>query len=84
MGISAKWFQHDLNPKDPEAHKKREDLVKASTILDTLAEILEAERKELTAVPMDDFDNPNWAYRQAARQGQLSLINKLLSLTKRN
>ncbi len=79
---SGRWFA-DLNPKDSEARKRREELIQnGSAILSALAAILAAEIIELSKPASADYDNPNWALKEADRQGQCRALRKVQELTK--
>jgi len=57
----------------------------ASPVLQRAIEIIEAREKELDQeeYSMDSFDNPSWAYKQAAlvgRRSELRSLKQLLSL----
>lgn len=80
--ISSKWLQ-DIDPKDQEAKDRRIELVRSSTILDILGEILQRELDKLNRSPEVEYDNPNWSFREADRNGQYRVLQQIYSLTKR-
>lgn len=81
--IDLRWLQSDLSRVDPDAERHRRELVGASTILDVLATIILKEIASIDNPSTDDYNNPNWAYRQADRIGQRRMAERLLSLTHR-
>jgi hypothetical protein len=81
--ISSKWFS-DLNQNDPEAKQRRIELVQSSTILDVLGALIKIELEKLTRSPEAEYDNPNWSFREADRNGQARVLQQMYSLTKRN
>ena len=80
MGLSAKWFQH---LRKEETKQSREETVRAgSTVLDLLTQTIEGEILALEKSRTSDYDNPNWAYKQAHLNGQIQTLRNLLTLTK--
>ncbi len=80
--ISSKWFV-DVNARDPEAKRRREDLIKAGgAVLSALATVIAAEIIELSKTASESYDTPNWALKEADRQGQLRALRKVQELTK--
>lgn len=80
--ISSKWLQ-DIDPKDQEAKDRRIDLVRSSIILDILGKIIKKELESLERSPESEYDNPNWSFREADRNGQYRVLQLIYSLTKR-
>lgn len=80
--ISSKWLQ-DIDQKDTEAKTRRLELVGSSTILDILGEIIKKEMQGLERSSERDYDNPNWAFREADRNGHYRALQLIYSLTKR-
>lgn len=69
--LNTAWTQ---NKQDPKAKTDFEALVRNSTLLLTrLQEIIEErERTHLNAgLSLEDYKDPNWALRQAVRNGSL-------------
>lgn len=79
--IKAIWL--DSAGQDP---KKRSDLEvsirNCGHVLRILKEIIEREEKTILSQERSasDFDTPNWAEKQAFRNGQLNNLNKLKDL----
>lgn len=81
--INTRWYD-GINQKDQEARQKRFDLVMNSTLLlDTMAEIIRRDLAELDKSPLKGYDDPNWAYKEADRQGQRRALKNILALTQR-
>lgn len=79
---SMEWFKNNPSDKDKEALEYL--LNNQSALIDRLREILSAwykeeERADLT---LKDFDNPNWAYLQANRNGAKRALAKVEALFK--
>jgi hypothetical protein len=75
------WTKHI---KDPEKKKEFETLVRNNvTLLRRLREILEEEDRGLSSSErsIKDFDQPNWEYRQAFKNGYRSCLNVIKKLT---
>lgn len=83
MPLPLQWVQH---LQDPKERKDFEDLIRSSTrVLGRLSQIADDRASALDRAEMTqtDFDEPNWAYRQAFRNGQrssLKFIKDLLNL----
>ena len=78
--LSTAWVQH----KHSDDKQKFADLVFNSTaILTRLDEILNEHASALAAseASSEPYDNPNWAYLQAHRNGQKDMIRQLKKLT---
>jgi hypothetical protein len=77
--ISA-WTDH----LETEEEKKRfRDYVRGSReLLNRLKEILEAQEANFDSIESSpkQFDNPNWDYKQAYRNGQRSAVRAILTL----
>lgn len=81
--ISSKWFE-DLDQRDPQAKEQRLELIRNSSVLDILAELIKREMARLSRSPEKEYDNPNWSFREADRNGQYRVLQEVYSLTKRN
>src|SRR5689334_6030435 len=81
--INLRWYD-GIAQKDHEARQKRFDLVMNSTaLLDTMAEIIRRDLANLDKTPIESYDDPNWAYKEADRQGQRRALKNILALTQR-
>lgn len=79
----SKWTEHLRN--DPKAKEKFEQYVKGSKeLLNRLEDILTDLEKSLDRSEIDpnQFDNPNWAYLQAYKNGCKGMLQKIKTLTK--
>ena len=79
--ISLEWVKH-LPEENKEEFIK---IIKASTTMkDRLTEIVEERLSSIDTQEMSesDFDAPNWAEKQAFRNGRKSELRKLLQLLK--
>lgn len=78
--LPVQWTKH---LKDPQSKKKFEDTVRASrTALERLYEILQEKEGTLnrTETTVQDFDQPNWAHKQAFRNGQKASLKEMREL----
>ena len=79
----TKWTQH---LKDPEERLRFESTVRSSSlVLERLQALLKEEEQSLDRSETDIrvFDQPNWAERQAFKNGYrscLGVLNKLIDL----
>lgn len=80
--LSSRWFQ-DIPESDVEAKQRRKELVESSAILDILGDIIKKEMERLNRSPEVEYDNPNWSFREADRNGQYRTLQLVYSLTKR-
>ena len=74
------WTQH---LKDDKSKKEFEEYLKGSkTIFRRLGEILDDLDKELgrSETKVESFDNPNWAYLQAYKNGHRGCLEKMKTL----
>jgi len=74
------WTKH---LKDPEDKKKFEDsLLHTRWLLDHLKKLIEEDLTGLDRSETDirTFDQPNWAYRQAFKNGCRMSYNRILTL----
>lgn len=79
--LSAKWFSRFHGTEDEK--KDLEQLIRNSTIiLDILTRVLETDLRNEEANRTADYQDPNWAYRQADRNGVVRTLKNLLSMTK--
>ena len=73
------------NLKDPS---KREDFTKAvlsnlsNPTMQRLAEILDEMEQELDRPKESDYENPNWAYKQADYNGARRTLQRIKSIIK--
>lgn len=80
--LPVQWTKH---LKDPKAKADFESLVRNSTtVLSRILEIIKEEELALirSSVSIEDFKDPNWAYKQAFRNGEskrLKAMRELLS-----
>lgn len=75
------WTQHLRN--DPKAKQEFEEYVKGSKpLLNRLNEILDELEKSLdrSEIKPEVFDNPNWAYLQAYKNGYRGSLEKIKTL----
>jgi hypothetical protein len=78
--LSVEWFQGSRNDKDK---KLREEMIRASTTMAlALHEVLDRWEAELnkSEISKADFDTPNWAFKQAYRNGERARIQKVRDL----
>lgn len=79
----TKWTSHI---KDPEVKKHFEgQVVSAKDVLDRVHTLLREEEHALerSEVDIKSFDSPNWAYKQAYKNGyraSLGFVTKLIDL----
>lgn len=74
------WTEH---LKDPEEKSKAASSIRASkTLINRFIEILQKEKEELQRrrVSSKEYDNPNWAIKQADFNAEERHINKMLDL----
>jgi hypothetical protein len=73
------FFFQGLN--DPEKHKEREQqLLRAKPILDLIKDHIQKEYNALSRVKSNDYALSDWAARQAHRNGQQEILEKLWKL----
>jgi hypothetical protein len=74
------WTKH-LEDQDAKADFERE-IWGSKRILDRLSEILDEGEKSLNRSEIDvrAFDNPNWAYLQAFKNGQRAVFKSIKAL----
>lgn len=79
---SAVWFKNNPSSKDKEALQFLLD--NPSALVERLKELLEEFRKEeeRADLTLKDFENPNWAYLQANRNGAKRALAKVEALFK--
>ena len=78
--LSSKWFvgQHGSDTDKEDLEK----LIRSSTIvIGQLRKLITVELQENEAMKVGDYADPNWAYRQADRNGAIRVLRNLLSLT---
>jgi len=71
----TKWTQHLKDPKEVEEFKRA--VRSAKPVLECLKLMVEDQVKQLDSSELDakSFDNPNWAYKQAYKNGYRSILN---------
>lgn len=78
--LATEWTKH---LKDQEAKAEFEKLLRNSTIsLGRLREILEDKLQALdrSEVKTDNYDSPNWAFRQADLNGTRRILMNIIDL----
>lgn len=79
--INSGWLR---DVQTPDARQKRAELVLNSIgVLDLLAAIVTAEIAVAQKTSTNDYDNPNWALKEADRHGQVKALRTVLALTQR-
>lgn len=81
MTLSSKWFEDTRTAEDK---KTREEFIHGAQVLDILKTIVSRDIERLESTSLSDYDNPNWAFLEADRHGQLRALKQILSLTARN
>jgi hypothetical protein len=79
--VNTRWLHGATTPEAKE--KVRLLVMNGAPILELLGTILVSEIEELSKTSSEDYDNPNWALREADRKGQIRFARKMLELTKR-
>lgn len=80
MALSTVWTKHIQDPEKKEAFTKA---IKASNLgFGRLLELLHEDLKEIerSEQTIADFADPNWAYKQAFRNGEKARLNKIIKL----
>lgn len=76
--LSVRWTSHI---KDPEEKKNFEQFVYASRdVLERLAALIKKMEVEDRPESIDDYNQPNWPYRQADHVGFKRAVKKILDL----
>lgn len=77
--MDTRWFHHLPSEKQEEFKKL---LTNSQTVFTRLLEILEDEERSMLReeTTLKDFDNPNWALKQAFRNGDRSRLRRLKDL----
>lgn len=78
--LSVKWTAHlDAEPRRKDFEQT---VLNAHLVLDRLNDILDEEIKSIDKqeASLSDFESPAWDYKQAFRNGQLSVYLKLKQL----
>lgn len=83
----SEWTKHLKNEKDKEDFSKY--VLGSKALLNRLREILEDKEHSLdySETALETYDNNNWSYRQAHKNGYRSCIRsikKLIDLNKEN
>ena len=66
-----------LDDKTKEEWKR---LLNHSAMIDRMIEIVKEWIREAESTPMDDYDSPSWAYKQADRNGRVRSLKQVLSI----
>jgi hypothetical protein len=74
--ISA-WTKHLSDPKDKEQFKN--SILGSKSVLNRLKALLDEQEAELIKNE-NDYDNPNWAYRQADVNGYRRCLRSITTL----
>lgn len=78
--LNSVWF-HGVKNED---RQQRADLVLSGhSVLDLLEVIVASKIAELDQTSAHNYDNPNWAYKEADRQGQMRSYRTMLEILKR-
>jgi len=78
--LNSVWF-HGVKNED---RQRRADLVLSGhSVLDLLEAIVASKIAELDQTSTHDYDNPNWAFKEADRQGQVRSYRTMLQYLKR-
>ena len=77
--MDTRWFRH-LKPEEQKDFKGA--VLNSRTALDRLREIITDELRSLDNSETNDnqFEDPNWAFKQSYRNGQRSKLKSLLNL----
>lgn len=77
--MNSRWTSH-LKGSDKENFESV--LNNSRMLLDRLKTILEQEEAAVdnSDTSIEDFEEPNWAYKQAFRNGQRNILKKLYTL----
>lgn len=74
------WFKHLKDPSEQERFQN--SIYGAKEVLNRIKTIIEEEERDLYQTERDSrsFDTPNWAYKQAYKNGFLSALNIIKKL----
>ena len=78
--MQSAWFKNLKT--DEEQSRFMNSLLGAKPVLERLKELLEEKEKEieLSERSLASYDNPNWAYKQAHKNGSLSSLSTIKNL----
>ena len=77
--LALVWASHI---KDSEKKKEFQEYIRNSRgVLERLTQIIDQELAEANKTREDDYDTASWACKQADRNGQIRVLNKLRLLT---
>lgn len=81
-GVSLEWFKHPTNTEEKKAFETT--LRNSVMVLSRLKEIIVERQNSLLKqdISSDSFDNPNWDYKQAFRNGRYRELQDLKDLIK--
>lgn len=73
------WTKHLL---DDQKELFKNQVIGSKDVLERLADILKEEEKQLDRSEMDIkcFEDPNWTYKQAYKNGQRSALQMMIKL----
>jgi len=71
------WTKHLKSPKEQEEFSKY--IRGSKALFERLKQIVEEEKQTIEITSLD-FDNPNWAIREAFNKGQHQSLNKILKI----
>lgn len=77
--LNSKWLS--VKPKDESTEEFEKGVRAGNYILRLLTEIIKKELATTEASRLDDYDNPNWPYRRADRDGMARAYRSILLLT---
>lgn len=77
----TEWTQHIKDPEEKQRFQNQ--ILSARPVLERLAQMFEQREDAIdkNEVSVSDFDNPNWAYKQAFRNGYRSCLFALNKYT---
>lgn len=77
--MDIRWFNH-LPPEKQEEFKKL--VINSQLVFTRLLQIVEDDERAMLReeTTLKDFDSPNWAYKQAFRNGDRSRLRKMKDL----
>lgn len=77
--MQHQWFSH-LPKNEQDEFKKL--VLGSQKVLDRAAEIVYTRSIVETRPPIEDYDSPSWAYKQADRNGYLRAYTEIFNLLK--
>lgn len=78
--MMSQWTKNLSDPKDKERFQS--SILGSRPVLERLQELLDEEEKDLDSSELKEatYDTPSWAYLQAHKNGQRSMIRKIKTL----